>query len=255
MGFLSDGLSVGPGGFSRPSQHSRRHSSRTVHKEKKRRSRSRSRSSSRRRRSAASGNPLTGSLLSGLGSLGSFVTGGEGGGHSHGHHYQKHNTSRGSFFGLGNNSSRSSFFGGRSSSYYKRSPRQGFVQRAYRQLKRLLRDLVHYAKRHPWKVFLLVIMPLVTGGALTALLARFGLRMPLALERMLGVASRAAAGDSIGLVTDAVRMAGDFGSGAPRAPRPRAGDMHWERRSVYSQTRRDNDGWGEGIRGVAKMFL
>ncbi|KAK2679236.1 hypothetical protein RAB80_004417 [Fusarium oxysporum f. sp. vasinfectum] len=90
-------------------------------------------------------------------------------------------------------------------------PRQGFVQKTYKQLKRLLRDLVHWAKRHPWKVFFVVIMPLITGGALTALLARFGLRIPPAIERMLGVASKAATGDSSGLVGEAVRMASGFG--------------------------------------------
>lgn len=90
MGFL-DGLSIGPGGFSRPSQH-RRQSSRSRHKKHRSRSRSRSRSSSRHRGGAAS---VVGSLFGGLG------------GESN---YQKHNSSRGSLFGLGN-TSRSSFFG------------------------------------------------------------------------------------------------------------------------------------------------
>ncbi|KAG5945084.1 hypothetical protein E4U53_006759, partial [Claviceps sorghi] len=106
------------------------------------------------------------------------------------------------------------------SSYYKRSPRPNFVQRTYKRLRRLLRDLVHYAKRHPWKVFFLVIMPLVTTGVLSSLLARFGLRIPPSLERLLGAATRAAAtGDSLGLVGDAVRLAGDLG--AAGAPPPR----------------------------------
>ncbi|KAM4054872.1 hypothetical protein HRG_005691 [Hirsutella rhossiliensis] len=221
MGFFSDGLSKRRSRSSSPS-------------------RPRSRSSSRRRRSG---------LGSGAAPFAAPFFADSG--------YHKHNASRGSFFGLGN-SSRSSFFGlGGSSrpSYYKRSPRHGFLQRAYRQLRRLLRDLVHYAKRHPWKVFFLVVMPLVTGGALTALLARFGLRMPPSLERMLGVASRAAAGDGFGLVSDAVRMAGD-GFASPRA---RDGpDLHWERRtSAYSSapSRPRDDGWGESIKGVAKMFL
>ncbi|PNY29615.1 Uncharacterized protein TCAP_00470 [Tolypocladium capitatum] len=224
MGFL-DGLSVGPGGFSRPSQH-RRHSSRSLHKKHRSRSRSRSRSSSRRRGRAPS---FAGSLFGGMGDA---------------DRYQKHNSSRGSLFGLGN-SSRSSFFGiGGRPSYYKRSPRQGFMQRSYRQLKRLLRDLVHYAKNHPWKVFFLVVMPLVTGGALTALLARFGLRMPPSLERMLGMASRAAAGNGIGLVGDAVRMAGDFGASGARVERGRGRGRGG-----------GNDGWGDGVMGVAKRFL
>ena len=41
-------------------------------------------------------------------------------------------------------------------------------------------------KRHPMKVFMLVIMPLITGGALTGLLAKFGVRLPHGLEKMFG---------------------------------------------------------------------
>ncbi|PFH57556.1 hypothetical protein XA68_14876 [Ophiocordyceps unilateralis] len=151
------------------------------------------------------------------------------------------NASRGSLFGLGN-SSRSSIFGlGASrSSYYRRSPRHGFMQRAYRRLRRMLRDLVRYAKRHPWKVFLVVIMPLVTGGALSALLARFGLRTPPYLERVLGIASHAATADSLGLVSDAVRFAGEFGSAADRH-----GHRHWDRR----WDRSDDGGWVDSIKG------
>jgi hypothetical protein len=204
MGFLdwNDGASVLSG-------RSRRHKSSRSHK--KRRSRSRSRSSSRERGRG------------GFADMADSFFGGD--------RYGKHNSSRASFFGLGGNNSRSSFFGNSNStppsliprnrkvltsllgrsSYYKRSPRQGFVQKTYKQLKRLLRDLVHWAKRHPWKVFFVVIMPLITGGALTALLARFGLRIPPAIERMLGVASKAATGDSSGLVGEAVRMASGFG--------------------------------------------
>ncbi|QPC73573.1 hypothetical protein HYE68_004325 [Fusarium pseudograminearum] len=161
----------------------------------------------------------------------------------------KHNASRASFFGLGGgNSSRSSFFGNNRSSYYKRSPRQGFVQRTYKQLKRLLRDLVHWAKRHPWKVFFMVIMPLVTGGALTALLARFGLRIPPAIERMLGVASKAATGDSSGLMGEAVRMASGFGGDTSvRMER----DTH-----TFSSGGGDGGGstWG-GLAGMAKKWM
>jgi hypothetical protein len=268
MGFLDalgDSVSVVSGGVSRPS---RKHSSKSSH-HKKKRSRSRSRSSSRHRhrdrdhdRGAAS---IAGSIF-GLGDS----------------NYNKHNSSRASFFGLGN-SSRSSFFGTSESfhlrplsarthpipislccphadpsspsgrpSYYKRSPRGNFMQRAYKQLKRILRDLVHYAKRHPWKVFFLVIMPLITGGALTALLARFGLRIPPALERMIGMASRAATGDHLGLVNDAVRMAGDIGGGTAsvKVERGYDGGMQWERSSGHAQ----NDFVSEGFKSVAKMF-
>ncbi|KAH6606576.1 hypothetical protein Trco_005729 [Trichoderma cornu-damae] len=206
---------------------------------------------------------------------GSGTFGGDGG-------HRKGNASRGSFFGLGGNNSRSGLFGSTSKvpssplgltantaslagrpSYYKRSPREGFVQRCIKQLKRLLRDLQHYAKRHPWKVFFLVIVPLVTGGALTALLARFGLRIPPSIERMLGMASRAATGDPFSAVGDAVRMAGEYGHGnatghaharGARVERGRGGDPQWQRRAGHYEDR-DQDGLVEGIRqGVSKMF-
>jgi len=41
-------------------------------------------------------------------------------------------------------------------------------------------------RRHPVKVFFLVIMPLITGGALTKILTTVGIRLPPQLERMLG---------------------------------------------------------------------
>ncbi|KAG6007800.1 hypothetical protein E4U21_005519 [Claviceps maximensis] len=211
MGFLTDGLQIGPGGVSRPKY--RRDSSRP----RKRHARSRSRSSSRTRSGGGGGgaSSIAGALFSSLAGENNYD-------YSYGKHsasrdydygYGKHNASRASLFGLGNNHSRSSFFNfGSRSSYYKRSPRHNFMQKTYKRLKRLIRDLIHYAKRHPWKVFFLVIMPLVTTGVLSSLLARFGLRIPPSLERLLGAASRAAAtGDSLGLVTDAVRMAGELG--------------------------------------------
>jgi hypothetical protein len=83
---------------------------------------------------------------------------------------------------------------GRGSSYYKRSPREGYLKSAYAKLRRLLRDLVYYMKKHPMKVFMLVIMPLITGGALTGLLAKFGLRLPPGVEKMFGGASRGGGG-------------------------------------------------------------
>lgn len=107
---------------------------------------------------------------------------------------------------------------------------------------------MHYAKRHPWKVFLLVLMPLITGGALTALLARFGLRMPKSIENLLGLASKAVSGNSIGMVGDAVRMAGDFGGYGAQPS-----SMHYER-NTKSYGGQD-DGWGNGLMGMAKMFI
>ncbi|CCE27999.1 uncharacterized protein CPUR_01473 [Claviceps purpurea 20.1] len=266
MGFLTDGLHITPSGVSRPKH--RRDSSRP-HK-KHARSRSRSSSSSHRRpRGNASGGGLP--SLAGLGgaatSMASALVGGLRGesaghhGHGHGHshsqsqdHYQnhgysygtsnsKHNATPSFLFGVGSNHSRSSFFNfGNRSSYYKRSSRQNFMQRTYKRLKRLLRDLVHYAKSHPWKVFSLVLMPLLTTGILGSLLARFGLRIPPSLERLLGAASRAAAtGDSLGLVTDAVRMAGDL----RRGPGPESGG----RVRTQTQTRWETKPAGYGSYG------
>jgi len=47
-----------------------------------------------------------------------------------------------------------------------------------RQLRHLLRDLKYYARKHPLKVFMLIIMPLLTGGALHSVLRKFGIRLP-----------------------------------------------------------------------------
>jgi hypothetical protein len=58
------------------------------------------------------------------------------------------------------------------------------------RLRRFLRDLYSYMRRHPIKVFVLVIMPLLTGGALTKILAKFGVRLPKGLEELVGGGSR-----------------------------------------------------------------
>lgn len=47
-----------------------------------------------------------------------------------------------------------------------------------RRIKRWLREMYHYARRHPVKVFMMVIVPLITGGILQKLLAMVGLRLP-----------------------------------------------------------------------------
>ncbi|KAK4180790.1 hypothetical protein QBC36DRAFT_176906 [Triangularia setosa] len=189
--------------------------------------------------------------------------------------FSQSNASRALFNLAGGNASRSSFFagfGGRSSpapSYYKRSPRPNFVQKLYKKVRRLIRDLVNHAKRHPLKVFMLVIMPLVTGGFLTALLAKVGIRLPKFLERMIGVAGKAASGDSVGLVGEAVKLAGGVGGAAgavkmakstmERSTRGYDGSS-WERRSEHFTKEFGGDGsggggWGDGmIKGVTKFF-
>ena len=101
-----------------------------------------------------------------------------------------------SFWGLrkstGNGASASSVFGrhsSSSSSYYRRSPRPNYLTRLYKKLRRLLRDLIYYIQRHPLKVFTLVILPLITSGALATLLAKFGVRLPPSIQRALSLAA------------------------------------------------------------------
>lgn len=140
-----------------------------------------------------------------------------------------------------------------STSSYRRSPRSNFLTRAYKQLKRLLRDLVYYAKRHPIKVFTLVVLPLITGGALTALLARFGLRLPPSIERMMGISARAMSGGTAGLVGEAVRMASGSEGGQLRVERTRDGGMQWERKRWEGSD--IGGGWGGGMMRMARDFF
>ncbi|KAJ4334605.1 hypothetical protein N0V87_006750 [Didymella glomerata] len=65
-----------------------------------------------------------------------------------------------------------------STSRYGRQPRDGYLQHLYRKLRQLWRDLMHYARRHPYKVFFAVIMPLVSGGVLHKLARQFGVNLP-----------------------------------------------------------------------------
>lgn len=143
------------------------------------------------------------------------------------------------------------------------------MSRAYKQLKRLIRDLMHYAKRHPWKVFFLVIMPLVSGGALTALLARFGLRLPPSLERMLGMAARSAGGaGGFGLAGEAARAANSFTGGHyggghySGVSHGYGGGYDGYGSGGYDGYGRSHGGggsnfggWEESLMGVAKMFI
>jgi hypothetical protein len=65
-----------------------------------------------------------------------------------------------------------------STSRYKRSPRDGYISYLYAKFRDLLRKLWHYARRHPFKVFFMVIMPLVSGGVLHKLARQFGVNLP-----------------------------------------------------------------------------
>ena len=50
----------------------------------------------------------------------------------------------------------------------------------------MLRNLVGYARRHPLKVFMLVLLPLITGGALHNILRQFGIKLPAGLNGLIG---------------------------------------------------------------------
>ncbi|KAL4896422.1 hypothetical protein BDV59DRAFT_106249 [Aspergillus ambiguus] len=68
-----------------------------------------------------------------------------------------------------------------SSSSRRARPRSGFVHRVVRYIKRLLRDIYSYARRHPIKVLLLVVVPLITSGVLHKLLSMIGIHLPKSL--------------------------------------------------------------------------
>ncbi|CAI7673584.1 unnamed protein product [Penicillium viridicatum] len=83
-----------------------------------------------------------------------------------------------------------SVFSSFSSSSRRARPRQGFVQRMLRDIKRLFRDIYRWARRNPMKVFMMVIVPLLTSGVLPKLLAMIGIRLPHAVTSALGGAAK-----------------------------------------------------------------
>lgn len=119
----------------------------------------------------------------------------------------------------------------------------------YTKLRRLLRDLLYYLKKHPMKVFMLVIMPLITGGALTGLLAKFGIRLPGGIEKMFGAGAGGGVGGGLG------------GMGVGRGA---GGHMQFERTKVEGPLGALGGGIGSAIGGMggigsavslAKMFM
>ncbi len=49
----------------------------------------------------------------------------------------------------------------------------------FAKLRRMLRDLWHYARRHPLKAFFALLVPLLSaGGAIGGLMRQFGVRVP-----------------------------------------------------------------------------
>ncbi|KAF2740414.1 hypothetical protein EJ04DRAFT_540093 [Polyplosphaeria fusca] len=65
-----------------------------------------------------------------------------------------------------------------STSRYGRRPRDGYIAYLYDKFRHFLRKLWAYARRHPYKVFFMVIMPLVSGGVLHKLARQFGVNLP-----------------------------------------------------------------------------
>ncbi|PGH14851.1 hypothetical protein AJ80_05777 [Polytolypa hystricis UAMH7299] len=82
-----------------------------------------------------------------------------------------------------NRSVASSIFslGSSSSSSRRAKPRSGFVHRIVRKIRRLFRDIMRWARKHPMKVLFMVIMPLITGGVLGKLLKTIGVSVPRGL--------------------------------------------------------------------------
>ena len=71
-----------------------------------------------------------------------------------------------------------------SSSHSSRArPRGGYINRILSQIKRYLRRLYDYARKHPGK-FIMLLLPLLTGGALAGVLAKFGIRLPAGLANL-----------------------------------------------------------------------
>ncbi|KAF1971493.1 hypothetical protein BU23DRAFT_183492 [Bimuria novae-zelandiae CBS 107.79] len=64
-----------------------------------------------------------------------------------------------------------------STSRYKRSPRDGYITYLYAKFRELLHRLWSYARRHPFKI-VMILLPLISGGVLTKLARKFGVNMP-----------------------------------------------------------------------------
>ena len=52
------------------------------------------------------------------------------------------------------------------------------MQHLYKKLQHFIKEIWRYAQRHPYKVFFMVIMPLVSGGVLHKLARQFGVNLP-----------------------------------------------------------------------------
>lgn len=107
-----------------------------------------------------------------------------------------------SFFGGAGSSfggSRGIFGGSGGSSYYKRRPRDGYIQYLMHRLQRMIKELWYYARKHPVKAFFAVVVPLLSaGGAIGGLLKQFGVRLPGGLMSTFGGDTRRYSGGYYG---------------------------------------------------------
>ena len=89
-----------------------------------------------------------------------------------------------SFFGglSGGGASSSRGWGSSNGHSSRARPRSGFVNR----IRRFLRDIYEKFRRHPVRMFMLVIMPLLTSGVLVKLFGTLGLRLPAGLSNLMG---------------------------------------------------------------------
>lgn len=96
--------------------------------------------------------------------------------------------------GSGSRRSKSPSIFSTSSSSRRAKPRAGFVQRVVRYVKKLLHDIHRYARHHPIKTFLVVIVPLFVSGVLQKLLGMIGVPLP---RRSLGKLAGPGPGESL----------------------------------------------------------
>ena len=86
-----------------------------------------------------------------------------------------------------------------SSSSRRARPRSGFIHRVVRYIRRLFRDIVNYARRHPVKVFMLVVVPLITSGVLVKLFSMIGIHLP---KHIFGGGSSRSGGEGGGMASN-----------------------------------------------------
>ena len=132
-------------------------------------------------------------------------------------HYTRPTYARSSsiFGGAGSSfgGSRGIFGGSGGSSYYKRRPRDGYIQYLMHRLQRMIKELWYYARRHPVKAFFAVVVPLLSaGGAIGGLLKQFGIRLPAGMMGAFGGDTRRYSGGYYGSSGYSSR-GGDMGGG------------------------------------------